>query len=640
MGASHKKPQDDSSLEIYSLIWLNPSFHDSEEIVKAQKKLRSSINHLNIFENSYECEEYIRSANSTCNRFIIIINDELARQIIPRIQQLQQVYSIYIHCLDKQTNLPWSQQYLKIKCVSAQLDILVTRIQTDHRIDDSFPVVIYKTNELHFHFIHSQLLFDCLLRMNSSNKNKFISLCKNEYELDIIHNFENNYSPSQSLSWYTRKSFIYRILNKALLIQNIDLLLTLRFFIQDMSHQIKQNKCSYPIHVYHSHLMTYEEIQLIENSVGQFISINTFLSTCLDRGLALFHLYEPNELQRVLFEINVDLRLNDENSCGYMKLIDYYEENEQIIFMLGSIFQIENISLNDDEIWIIQMKLCKENGDDNLKSIFNILKNEYNYGQERNLFSFGEFLIKENYVDEAENYYRRLIDELSCHPDDIIQCYNTLGRVTKHKHDYESSLQWFNKSIKIKTENDANLIESYDNIAEIHQNNGDTKRAIESYKKALMIFIKNFGEDHPKLAICFNNLAIAYKRETKYIKALEYHEKALIILEKYRIANHSDLGASHNNIGVIHRHLGHYDQAIEHYQNALEIYKKSLCCSYSDIAKTLRNIGLVYQDKGDLKQSLLCFKKSAIIYRCTLSPEDPDVMEIEEKVRSISIHLK
>ncbi|CAF2805015.1 unnamed protein product [Rotaria sp. Silwood2] len=644
MGASHKKPsQDDSNLEIYSLICLDPSFHNNEETVKAQQQLRVSINYLKIFENCYQCEEYIRSVSSY-NRFILITNDELARQIVPRIEQLRQVYSIYIHCLDKITNQQWAKQYLKIKCLSDQLDMLVTRIQSDHRINDLFPVVIYNTNELNFHFLYSHLLFDCLLRMNSNNKNKFISLCKNEYknnenELNIIHEFEENYSANQSLSWYTRKSFIYRILNKALLTQNIDLLFTLRFFIQDIYQQIEQKKCLYPIRVYHSHLMTYEEIQLIENSLGQFISINSFLSACLDRGLALFHLYEPNDLQRVLFEIDADLQLNDMNHFGYIKLVNYCEETEQIFFMLGSIFRIENICLNDDEIWIIQMKLCTEN-DCQLKSIFNILRNEYHYGQDSNLLSFGEFLIKQGYLNEAEKYYLRLIDELSHHPDNMIQCYNALGTLAKDKHYYELSIQWFNKAIKIKTQNESNLIESYNNIAEIDQKNGDYKQAIESFNKALKIFIKTFGDDHPKLAICFNNIAIAYKREKKYTKALEYHQKALSILEKYRRANHSDLAAVHNNIGVIHRHLGHNDLALEHYQHALDIYKTSLSGSYSDIAKTFRNFGIVYEDRGNFQQALLCFKKSSIIYRCSLSLEHPDVMEIEEKIRNVSSHLK
>lgn len=118
MGASNKKlSQNDSSLEIFSIIWLNPSFHNSDERLKAQKKLRTLINQLQIFENYDDCEEYIRSVNNTYNRFICIINDESARKIVPRIEQLRQVYVIYIHTFDIQSTLLWAKQYLKVQTI-------------------------------------------------------------------------------------------------------------------------------------------------------------------------------------------------------------------------------------------------------------------------------------------------------------------------------------------------------------------------------------------------------------------------------------------------------------------------------------------------------------------------------------------
>ncbi len=56
MVAAHK---NDLNLETYSAIWLNSSSHTSEET----SKLRISINHLKIFEDYNQCEDYIRSIN-------------------------------------------------------------------------------------------------------------------------------------------------------------------------------------------------------------------------------------------------------------------------------------------------------------------------------------------------------------------------------------------------------------------------------------------------------------------------------------------------------------------------------------------------------------------------------------------------
>ena len=134
--------------------------------------------------------------------------------------------------------------FFQVKSVSEQLDILITRIQSEHKIDDLLPVIIYKTNELNTSFIYSQLLFDCLLQMPTNDENEFLSLCKTEYkdnenELNIIREFEENYSANQALSWYTRKSFIYRILNKALRIQNIRLLFIFKIFSSGYCLSIK-----------------------------------------------------------------------------------------------------------------------------------------------------------------------------------------------------------------------------------------------------------------------------------------------------------------------------------------------------------------------------------------------------------------
>ena len=97
------------------------------------------------------------------------------------------------------------------------------------------------TSGLDGRFVHSQLLIDCLLRMQPSptDKDEFISLCKQEHaenkeELGIINEFEQTYSSDRSIWWYTRETFLYRLLNKGLRAENIDLL----FYLFDLVWQI------------------------------------------------------------------------------------------------------------------------------------------------------------------------------------------------------------------------------------------------------------------------------------------------------------------------------------------------------------------------------------------------------------------
>ncbi|CAF1685930.1 unnamed protein product, partial [Didymodactylos carnosus] len=63
---------------------------------------------------------------------------------------------------------------------------------------------------------------------------------ENDYELKIISEFDENYISNDAIRWYTRESFLYRLLNKALRTENIDIIFKFRFFIVDLYNQLKQ----------------------------------------------------------------------------------------------------------------------------------------------------------------------------------------------------------------------------------------------------------------------------------------------------------------------------------------------------------------------------------------------------------------
>ena len=128
------------------------------------------------------------------------------------------------------------------------------------------------STEINGQFIHSQLLIDCLLRMKSSTKEEkqeFIALCQQQYknssdDLSTVNEFERDYSSNRSILWYTKQTFLYKLLNKALRVQNIDLLYLLRFFIIDLEQHLEKNRCSSSVHVYRGQWMSKEEIAMLQ----------------------------------------------------------------------------------------------------------------------------------------------------------------------------------------------------------------------------------------------------------------------------------------------------------------------------------------------------------------------------------------
>src|SRR5205823_6446303 len=69
-------------------------------------------------------------------------------------------------------------------------------------------------------------------------------ICRNYYrgnlkELENINEFEETYKSNDAIFWYTRQSFVYRLVNKALRTEDYEALLIFRFFIIDLCENLR-----------------------------------------------------------------------------------------------------------------------------------------------------------------------------------------------------------------------------------------------------------------------------------------------------------------------------------------------------------------------------------------------------------------
>jgi len=551
--------------------------------------------------------------------------------------------------------------------VIVRLDNLIRQIQTDQtqqqhqKLDEALPMSVFKPSEhtegqsstgLSGQFIHSQLLIDCLVRIKSSpnEKQEFITFCKQHYkdnppDLEVVEEFERDYVPEKSLWWYTRHSFLFRLLNKALRVQNIDLMYLFRFFIRDLKQELENNKCSSPVHVYRAQRMSKDEIEMLQKSIGEYVSMNSFFSTSLNRQQARSFFSSTtasDDIEPVFFKIDADPRLDNIKPFGNITSFSYFPDEEEVLFMIGSIFQVIEIKCESDRIWNIRMTLCSENGH-RLQSLFQHMKNGLSTGT-TNLYDFGRVVYNMGKLNETEKYFRLYLDELPDGHPSIAGCYQALGMVADDKGECESSLKWYNKALdmlmKTVGSDHPNIATIHNCIANVHQTKGDYALARESYKKALIIRIKVYGQDHPDVGMCLNNMAIVYQEEKKYSKALEVYQAALIIFEKHLPSEHPHLGRLHSNIGSLNRRLGNYDKAVEHYNRDLNISRKSLPPEHPDIARTLENIGVIYEVKDDFQQALSYYNQAMKIFRHSLSPTHPNVIKIDEAIKRVSSKLK
>ncbi|CAF1453616.1 unnamed protein product [Adineta steineri] len=101
-------------------------------------------------------------------------------------------------------------------------------------------------------FLAFQLLTDIMLRLHQTDfaRQEMIEMCRLKYEnsltdLDKINEFERSYQHSQAIEWYTTNSFLYRLLHQALIMEDIDTIFKLRYYIYDLHNQLVQLRTSY-----------------------------------------------------------------------------------------------------------------------------------------------------------------------------------------------------------------------------------------------------------------------------------------------------------------------------------------------------------------------------------------------------------
>ena len=358
-----------------------------------------------------------------------------------------------------------------MKAVVVDLDELVARIKSDHKIqkkvEEPLSINIFttgadagnSTTTVNGEFIFFQVLIDCLLRLKSSqtDKNELIDFCKNQYEgnnyeLNNLREFQQAYAPDKVLLWYTKESFFYKTLNAALRTQDIHMIFLFRAFISDIHSQLQKYQANNSIQVYRSQLMSSDELNNLQQNIGQLISVNSFFSASKHRPTALFFLGDTTvliDLERVLFEIDADPKMVRSKPFADISSDSEFANESEVLFMLGSIFRLNSIKRNNDQIWIIQLTLCNDDEHD-LKQVLMHMKQQIGRG-ETNLRILGKLLWEMGNLDLAEKYLNRFLEQLPPNDPLLRNLYEDLGKLASLRKDFNMSMQWHQKSLAINS---------------------------------------------------------------------------------------------------------------------------------------------------------------------------------------------
>ncbi|CAF1006823.1 unnamed protein product [Rotaria sordida] len=642
--------QQERNFEENTLIWLDKDLYNSYEINQVKLKLRQIINYTKMFKNTDECVDYMSSNEN--EQVYLLISGSLADIVVPLIYQIEQIKMIYVVCINIQYHGKLSQTFDKIGGIFTNLnmlydalrrDIVTNRTTTTHSISNSSALLLSalpsppsdRSDQQEAAFMYFRMLTEVLVELEheESTKNEFVAVCHSQYhgntpELEKIEEFSQKYSKEQAVCWYTRDSFLYRILNNALRIQDIDILFKLGFFITDLYNQLKslhseQSKSLLlPSVVYRGQFMTKDEFDdKIRKNIGGFLSVNSFFSTSANKQVALMFTGNSSSnrlnVESVLFEISIEIE-KCRQPIADIRYMSYMKEEDEILFSMAAVFRIKSVQrLHSEDFWTVRLVMNGEE-DKELNKLANSIKNEI--GHSNTLNTFGGLLIKMGDFQNAE-YYMLMLIKNSQFNDSTTKAtyYSNLSWIYNEQMNFDKALLWGEKALQLRPSNRETLAGVYNNLGLSHLNKGNVLQALNYLHKTVDVYHEFLPSDHPKLVIPYMNLGALYEKQENHLSALEYFLKTVNIVQNTLPTNHPTVALAYCHVGASYMYQNNLNSALFYLRECLRMQQRSLPPKHPILVHTYANLGGVYLKQHNDVEAYDSFQKALEIIGSSLN---------------------
>ena len=657
MATKNRKETDFQRVENSLVLWLDDTIEEtSNDFKNIQTQLQRVIHTISIFKTEEACIQFIEE--QVKEKLNIIVSGSLGSTFVPRIHAMSQVNAIFI--FDSHNSIceeGWMRVWAKIGGIFTSTVSLCQALRETKKAceQNCLPFSLMKTkdestktiDQLDPLFMYMQLIKENILSMNFQRKSfdQYLEHCRdvfkdNETELDNINDMAANYPSQKAIWWYTKESFLYPMLNRALRLIEIDIILKMAFFIKDL-HQELEKLCQkeFPrtsttksFTVYRGQCLSEEDLGKIREAEGGLIAFNNFLSTSRARevsvGFALNSLQKNPTMAGILYVMEIN-QLKATTAFASIESVSSMKEEDEVLFSMNSIFRIGEIIRTKEHERLFQVNLTLTNDDDKgLRELTNHIR-EKSYPIRDPWFRLG-FLFKEmGHLDKAKEIFQTLLDQT----DNALGKGNTyfeLGIAYGLNGEPKEALAFYAQCLiilrKLFSSDNICLAPVYHNIGMVYYDLGDYSKALDYYKKALEIRKKNLPPNDEELSSSYNNIAGIYEKMGDQKAFLDYAKKALDIAKHSLPSIDPELAASYGNIGLHNYNTGNYSKALEYYQKALEIQKRALTPYHPKLAMCYNNIAGVYQAMGDYRSALEFMEKSHGIRQHSLKPNHPELI--------------
>ncbi|ETO30532.1 hypothetical protein RFI_06588 [Reticulomyxa filosa] len=151
---------------------------------------------------------------------------------------------------------------------------------------------------------------------------------------------------------------------------------------------------------------------------------------------------------------------------------------------------------------------------------------------------------------------------------------------------------------------------SYNMIGLTYNDKEEYNDAIKYFEKALQILLNIFGINYPFVSQLYFNLANTYSDKSEYDASILYYQKSLTIRFNIFGNIHEDIANSYYGLGCVYEIKGENDQAIQFFEKTLQIRLLIFDVHHNDVAKTYFSLGNVYQSSNQLDKAIQFYEKS------------------------------
>ena len=650
-------------------IWCDDSVKTRNTTQATAKNIQNLLNgRFYTYADPDDCVHDI-TADGVTQRIYFIISNKLGANVVPLIHDLPQIETIYIFCRNQQIAESWSKPFSKVQKIFTKKKSLLDQIRADvHQFtsDDAIAMSAFHVHEKQnslknlspesARFMWYRVAMGVLLLMakHFDSKKEMIDEARASYhnnnsQKKIIDQFEVLYRPEFALKWYTYDSFVYRLLNRSLRSQKIELIFRFRFFINDLHNQITQlyqqylgEKKENHLTVYRGQFMSIDEIEFLRKNINGIIAMNTFLSASRSRGIAeLFFNPEGSSVDKpsdrsVLFIIHINDINENTTPFAFIERYACNWEEREVLFTMNAVFKVESVK-QEGHIWHVHLELSNQQNEQQ-KELSQYMFDAV--GSDPTPSIFGWFLYRMNDFDRAERYVQYIIQQ-PLDETEKAAAYNLLGLIYSNRKNYKKSIEYYQKAIEIYDDSERfgspQIIAIHYNLSLAHLADGDHLLAESERQKVDTLLADSCIEKNPLL------IAMSKALEGKLAavqgdngKALENLEASLKEKRKTLPPNSPTIAGTIHEMGVMYIRMGNETKATACFEEAIKIGEQSLSADHFDLADYHANLGRLRYKRKEYELALEQFER-ALKITTDATQEDRDVItELLQCIKEIT----